>query len=113
MNNSEVEGQHNLQSVQPVRLLPSRVLLALLLSILTGFGFALFLLWNVNLRARFLYEEQDVSLSTHFIVRTLKEMFIVPKTTSEGGFRFRLLNYELNEGSYRPVEFPIKGLTIK
>ncbi|CAK59464.1 unnamed protein product (macronuclear) [Paramecium tetraurelia] len=118
VKNSDVEGQHLLISVAFAQLSKIRLILAILLSLITAFLFALALKYSNKLYTNFLFIQVDDEVSaTHYLITTSKnEQFVCPKhlIKEKSYFTFRMLVYGFNSQiqSFEPIEFECKGRII-
>ncbi|CAD8064885.1 unnamed protein product [Paramecium sonneborni] len=119
VNNAEIEGQHPLLKVTPVRFLRIRLVLTIIISIMTGCMFALALRWSKKLYNWFLFTPCNVEeTGTHYRVDTQNgQQFTLEKQQMNGiyYFTFRLLKYAFDPKTqcYQPIEFETDGKIIK
>ncbi|CAD8212685.1 unnamed protein product [Paramecium pentaurelia] len=108
VKNSEVEGQHQLTEIAPIIISKFRLLIAILLSIISCFAFALILQWNQRLYQYFLFIKTTEHNCTHYLVsNSTNEKFICKKIriNNISYFTYRFLKYQLKDNFFQPVNY--------
>ncbi|KAM3143563.1 hypothetical protein pb186bvf_004325 [Paramecium bursaria] len=108
VQNSEIEGQHSIKQVVPLKLNKIKIIYAIVLTIFTGGLFGLALSWSKSFQAKFLFDETTEPLCTHFLIYDKQNDIDICRKNiilSFVTFKYKLLIYYLNKQQFMPLEY--------